>query len=97
MFSEVRFLEAVSGAPRTSEARKADTRISFGSDVLRRRARDAAGSRLKRTVDFVVAALGLLMLAPVFALVALAIKLDSKGPVLFRQKRYGKQKIPSRF
>ena len=36
-----------------------------------------------------MAALALLGLAPVMALVALAIKLDSKGPVLFRQKRYG--------
>ena len=36
-----------------------------------------------------MALLALLGLAPVMALVALAIKLDSKGPVLFRQKRYG--------
>ena len=33
--------------------------------------------------------LALLGLAPVMALVALAVKLDSRGPVLFRQKRYG--------
>ena len=44
---------------------------------------------LKWLFDKVVTALALLALAPVMALVALAIKLDSKGPVLFRQKRYG--------
>jgi Undecaprenyl-phosphate glucose phosphotransferase len=44
---------------------------------------------IKWLFDKSVAALALLGLAPVMALVALAIKLDSKGPVLFRQKRYG--------
>ena len=44
---------------------------------------------LKWLFDKSVATLALLGLAPVMALVALAIKLDSKGPVLFRQKRYG--------
>jgi Undecaprenyl-phosphate glucose phosphotransferase len=44
---------------------------------------------LKWLFDKCVASLALLGLAPVMALVALAIKLDSRGPVLFRQKRYG--------
>jgi hypothetical protein len=44
---------------------------------------------VKWVFDKSVAALALLALAPVMALVALAIKLDSKGPVLFRQKRHG--------
>ena len=39
--------------------------------------------------DKIVATLGLIALAPVMLLIALAIKLDSKGPVLFRQKRLG--------
>jgi Undecaprenyl-phosphate glucose phosphotransferase len=39
--------------------------------------------------DKIVAAAALTLLAPVMALVALAIKLESKGPILFRQKRYG--------
>ena len=39
--------------------------------------------------DKTVGTLALTALAPVMGLVALAIKLDSKGPVLFRQKRYG--------
>ena len=44
---------------------------------------------LKWLFDKSVAALALLGLAPLMALLALVIKLDSKGPVLFRQKRYG--------
>jgi Undecaprenyl-phosphate glucose phosphotransferase len=44
---------------------------------------------MKSLFDKVVGALALLFAAPVMALVALAIKLDSKGPVFFRQKRYG--------
>lgn len=44
---------------------------------------------LKWLFDHVVGALLLIMLLPVMALVALAIKLDSPGPVLFRQKRFG--------
>ena len=44
---------------------------------------------LKRCMDLLIAGAGLLVLAPMFALVALAIKLDSRGPVLFRQRRIG--------
>jgi len=45
---------------------------------------------LKRVVDIIVSAAGLVVLAPLFALVAFAIKLDSKGPVFFRQERIGR-------
>jgi Undecaprenyl-phosphate glucose phosphotransferase len=44
---------------------------------------------IKSVFDRVVGGLILLMLAPLMAAIALAIKLDSKGPVLFRQRRYG--------
>ena len=44
---------------------------------------------LKTVEDRVIAGALLLLLMPLFALVALAIKLDSPGPVFFRQKRYG--------
>jgi lipopolysaccharide/colanic/teichoic acid biosynthesis glycosyltransferase len=45
---------------------------------------------LKRAVDFVGAAAGLVLLAPVMGLIALIIKLDSKGPVLYSQERLGR-------
>jgi len=44
---------------------------------------------LKRAMDVAGAAVGLLLLSPVLAAVAVAIKLDSRGPVLFRQRRIG--------
>ncbi len=44
---------------------------------------------MKWLFDHIVGALLLVLLLPVMALVALAIKLDSPGPVLFRQKRFG--------
>lgn len=43
----------------------------------------------KRAFDVFFASLALVVLAPVMALVALAVRLDSPGPVLFRQTRYG--------
>jgi undecaprenyl-phosphate galactose phosphotransferase len=44
----------------------------------------------KRAFDAVLAAIGMVLLAPVFAGIALAIKVDSKGPVLFTQTRVGR-------
>jgi len=44
---------------------------------------------VKSAFDRIVAALAVIALAPVMALVALAVRLDSKGPALFRQKRLG--------
>lgn len=43
----------------------------------------------KRTFDLVAAGGGLIVLSPLFAVVALAVKLDSRGPVFFRQQRVG--------
>ncbi len=43
----------------------------------------------KRFIDILLSACGLLVLSPVYLLVALAIKLDDPGPVFFRQKRVG--------
>src|SRR5207237_3031623 len=50
----------------------------------------AAGMLVKRGVDFLLAAIGLILTAPAVALAALAVKLTSPGPVLFRQERVGK-------
>jgi exopolysaccharide biosynthesis polyprenyl glycosylphosphotransferase len=45
---------------------------------------------LKRAFDLVVTSIGLLFVGPVIALIAVAIRLDSKGPVFFRQVRVGR-------
>ena len=44
----------------------------------------------KRLLDLGFAALGLVFLMPLFAMIALAIKLDSRGPVFFRGPRVGR-------
>jgi sugar transferase (PEP-CTERM system associated) len=44
---------------------------------------------VKRTIDLVLAVVGLLLTLPLMGLIALAIRLDSRGPVLFRQERVG--------
>jgi len=44
---------------------------------------------IKRAIDVVGAAIALVVLAPVFALMAIAVKLDSRGPVFFVQERVG--------
>lgn len=53
-------------------------------------------AEVKRVFDFVVASAALLCLLPLLALVALAIKLTSRGPVLFVQQRMGWHKRPFR-
>ncbi len=44
----------------------------------------------KRTADILISLLGLIILSPVLAITALCIKIDSKGPVIFKQQRLGK-------
>ena len=46
----------------------------------------------KRLIDFLLSLLGLIALSPLLLLIALLIKIDSKGPVFFRQKRVGRYK-----
>lgn len=44
---------------------------------------------IKRVMDFVLALLGVLILSPVFLILIIAIRVDSPGPILFKQKRVG--------
>ena len=44
----------------------------------------------KRIFDFLLAVAALIFLAPLFLLLALSVKLDSQGPIFFRQGRVGK-------
>ena len=44
----------------------------------------------KRTIDIIGAGLGLILLSPIIAVVACAVKVTSKGPIFFSQKRVGK-------
>lgn len=47
---------------------------------------------LKRPLDFLISLIALIILSPLFLLIAIWIKINSKGPVFFRQKRVGKDK-----
>jgi lipopolysaccharide/colanic/teichoic acid biosynthesis glycosyltransferase len=55
----------------------------------RRRAGDGVRLAAKRVIDIVVSALGLVILSPLFGVVALLVVLDSPGPVFFRAERVG--------
>ncbi|PAW30074.1 lipid carrier--UDP-N-acetylgalactosaminyltransferase [Peribacillus simplex] len=46
----------------------------------------------KRIIDFVLSLLGLIILAPIILLLIICIKMDSRGPVLFKQRRIGIKK-----
>lgn len=45
--------------------------------------------RVKRFMDIILSFFGLILLSPIFLLIIIAIKLETKGPVLFKQKRVG--------
>lgn len=47
---------------------------------------------VKRLLDFIVSLFAIIALSPVFIITSIAVKADSKGPVLFVQKRVGKDK-----
>ena len=47
---------------------------------------------IKRMIDFILSLMGLIILSPVFIILCIWIKMDSRGRVLFKQKRYGKDK-----
>lgn len=49
--------------------------------------------KIRRLIDMLLSGFGLVILSPVFLIIVVAIKLDSKGPVLFKQKRVGIHKM----
>jgi lipopolysaccharide/colanic/teichoic acid biosynthesis glycosyltransferase len=51
---------------------------------------------MKQFFDFITSFCGLILLSPIFVLTALWIKIDSKGPIFFRQERVGFQGVPFR-
>lgn len=64
----------------------------FGDGVaieIQRGARTLFERSVKRLIDIVVAGTALILLTPLFLMSAIAIKLDSRGPIIFRQRRCG--------
>lgn len=62
-----------------------------GIPILRRRARRTSYVYLffKRLIDFILSTFFIAVLSPLILIIGLAIKLDSKGPIIFKQKRVG--------
>ena len=48
--------------------------------------------KVKRFLDFLISIIGIVILSPLFLVIILLIKLDSRGPVLFKQRRIGVNK-----
>ncbi len=66
-----------------------ETLFDLPTFVLARKPSQHAGLFIKSAVDYLVSGILLLLLLPLFALIALLIRLFSKGPVFFRQERVG--------
>jgi len=58
--------------------------------------KDGTGNQVivKRTIDIFLSSLGIILLSPVFLLVAIFVKLDSRGPAMFVHERIGKDFKP---
>jgi exopolysaccharide biosynthesis polyprenyl glycosylphosphotransferase len=61
---------------------------------VRRYGLSTSSAALKRALDVTGASLLLFLLGPLILMIALAIRLDSRGPVLFRQRRMGRANVP---
>lgn len=70
-----------------SDPRPADPIVSPGAAYL----------FVKRSIDILLAGGGVLFLSPLFLLIAILIRLDSEGPIIFRQTRIGKRGRPFTF
>ena len=49
---------------------------------------------VKRLMDIILSLSSIILLIPLFIIIGILIKRDSKGPVIFKQERYGKHKEP---
>jgi lipopolysaccharide/colanic/teichoic acid biosynthesis glycosyltransferase len=81
-------MQAQADLPHESQG-MAGVKMLADSHVNAVRAMSAAGMLAKQCVDFVLVLVGVICLLPFFAIISILIKLDSSGPVFFRQKRVG--------
>jgi lipopolysaccharide/colanic/teichoic acid biosynthesis glycosyltransferase len=73
----------------------AETGLPTGAELLAQRATSARSQHaLSRALDVMLAVGLLVMLAPLMVLIAIAVRLDSPGPVFYRQRRLGLQLRP---
>ena len=74
-----------------------DNEYAFYDELFHERGPDRLSKGLKRSMDIVGSLLALILGAPIFIAAALAVKLTSPGPVLFRQERFGQYGRKFRF
>jgi putative colanic acid biosynthesis UDP-glucose lipid carrier transferase len=92
------FVAKKGGVDLAAEARRTTPDVSCGSEnrgrpvgrVTSQGAQGGPNCRTKRVFDFVVAVIAIVGLLPLFCLAAMAVMLDTRGPILFRQWRGGR-------
>lgn len=72
-----------------SSSKKANQSFAGTSSLLKSQLPSKKMWRLKRTIDIFASLFGLIVLSPIMLLIAIAVKLDSKGPVFYISKRSG--------
>jgi lipopolysaccharide/colanic/teichoic acid biosynthesis glycosyltransferase len=80
----------VFGSERIAEIRSARDVAAPATPEVVHALHPYASSRSKRAMDIVLGVVALVVLTPVLAVVALAVRVSSRGPVLFRQERVGR-------
>ena len=75
--------------PTSLESVAVDDSRAWPAMELRNHQPPVAGAFLKRAIDVIVSLVALIILSPLLLIIAIAIKLDSRGPVLFSQDRMG--------
>jgi exopolysaccharide biosynthesis polyprenyl glycosylphosphotransferase len=70
---------------------KPDTLAGFPTLVISREEPDQLSVAIKRCIDLVGAAIGLVLLSPLFLVIALLVRLDSPGPIFYAHARVGKK------
>jgi lipopolysaccharide/colanic/teichoic acid biosynthesis glycosyltransferase len=96
-FSRVKFSFHVFPDDWDSQDAERPSNPTLYPDLEKRQQSNRLGRATKRLID-VVGSLGLLMLlSPIFLLIAIAVKLSSRGPILFRQQRIGEHGTPFTF
>lgn len=76
------------------EARKRPSNPMLYPDLFRQADAKRMSGALKRAMDVVGSVIALILSAPIFLLVAVALKITSKGPIFFRQRRIGQYGEP---
>ena len=96
-FSRISISFHIFPEPRENDSLNRPSNPTFYPDVCDLEDRRKYRFAIKRSMDIVASTIGLIFFLPVFLLVAILIKLSSKGPVFFRQQRIGQHGTPFTF